>query len=91
MQEISSLNSYYKKYMLRRIIRKIFYQKSQKINWYYMPWKWEHQAVLVILSGDEKILEASTRENLFYKYPEDIKEIGDLCGEDLIKNSNKDA
>jgi 2-polyprenyl-3-methyl-5-hydroxy-6-metoxy-1,4-benzoquinol methylase len=34
-----------------------FYQFLQKFDWYYMPWKWEHEMTKNTLNGHEKILE----------------------------------
>ncbi|WP_165929296.1 class I SAM-dependent methyltransferase [Flavobacterium hiemivividum] len=34
-----------------------FYEKLQKFDWYYMPWKWEHECSKKILLGNEKVLE----------------------------------
>ncbi len=37
-----------------------FYEQLQKFDWYYMPWKWEHQKVKEILKGNEKVLEVGS-------------------------------
>lgn len=34
-----------------------FYQELQKLNWYYMPWKWEHDFSLKQVRRNDKILE----------------------------------
>lgn len=34
-----------------------FYMKLEKFDWYYMPWKWEHEITSKLLKGGEKILE----------------------------------
>ena len=34
-----------------------FYENLEVFDWYYMPWKWEHEKVLEKLQGNEKILE----------------------------------
>ncbi len=36
---------------------KKFYEKLEKFDWYYMPWKWEHEITKKNLKGGEKILE----------------------------------
>lgn len=38
----------------------LFYEKLQELDWYYMPWKWEHITTLNMLSGEEKILEVGS-------------------------------
>lgn len=47
-----------------------FYGCLQKVDWYYMPWKWEHDITKKLLVGNEKILEIGSGglgfvENLF--------------------------
>ena len=37
-----------------------FYENLQQFDWYYMPWKWEHEITKNILSGHEKILEVGS-------------------------------
>lgn len=34
-----------------------FYSKLQEFDWYYIPWKWEHEQVLKYLKNEMKILE----------------------------------
>ncbi|MDI1303871.1 MAG: class I SAM-dependent methyltransferase [bacterium] len=47
-----------------------FYECLQNFDWYYMPWKWEHEITKNLLSGHEKVLEVGSGglgfvENLF--------------------------
>lgn len=45
-----------------------FYQELQEFDWYYMPWKWEHQACSELLNGTEKkILEIGCGTGDFLK------------------------
>lgn len=37
-----------------------FYKKLQDFDWYYMPWKWEHEKVKTLLKGHENILEVGS-------------------------------
>jgi len=37
-----------------------FYRKLQDFEWYYMPWKWEHEKVKGLLKGHEHILEVGS-------------------------------
>lgn len=34
-----------------------FYEQLQQFDWYYMPWKWEHEQVFSIIQTTEKVLE----------------------------------
>lgn len=37
-----------------------FYELLQKFDWYYMPWKWEHERTKHLFKGNEKILEVGS-------------------------------
>lgn len=37
-----------------------FYEQLQTFDWYYMPWKWEHETTKNLLKGDETILEVGS-------------------------------
>jgi 2-polyprenyl-3-methyl-5-hydroxy-6-metoxy-1,4-benzoquinol methylase len=37
-----------------------FYELLQKFDWYYMPWKWEHERTKNVFKGNEKILEVGS-------------------------------
>lgn len=37
-----------------------FYESLQKFDWYYMPWKWEHEITKNLLHGHEKVLEVGS-------------------------------
>jgi 2-polyprenyl-3-methyl-5-hydroxy-6-metoxy-1,4-benzoquinol methylase len=42
-----------------------FYKHFQQFNWYYMPWKWEHQITLRYLNPDSRILEIGCAHGAF--------------------------
>ncbi len=42
-----------------------FYEHLQKFEWYYMPWKWEHQTVLEQLKEDDRVLEIGCAQGSF--------------------------
>ncbi len=66
-----------------------FYEKLQEFNWYYMPWKWEHQKTLNLLSGNEKILEVGSGGLGFLKR---LNQLGfDVTGLEINKKSIVDA
>lgn len=44
-----------------------FYQQLQAFDWYYMPWKWEHQTVKNAIRKDEKVLEIGCGVGSFIK------------------------
>jgi SAM-dependent methyltransferase len=37
-----------------------FYEKLQTLDWYYMPWKWEHTTTMSMLEESNKILEVGS-------------------------------
>lgn len=37
-----------------------FYEQLQSYDWYYMPWKWEHETTLNFLNKNDKILEVGS-------------------------------
>ncbi len=62
-----------------------FYQKLQNFEWYYMPWKWEHETATYILDKTDKILEVGSGGLGFLKR---IREIGyDITGLELNEES----
>ena len=44
-----------------------FYEVLQQYDWYYMPWKWEHQQAATILKEDMKVLEVGSANGDFLK------------------------
>ena len=42
-----------------------FYEDLQKFEWYYMPWKWEHQQTASLLKPGMKVLEVGCAEGAF--------------------------
>jgi len=62
-----------------------FYEQLQRFDWYYMPWKWEHEQTLQLLKPDAKILEVGSGASGFVRA---LSEKGfDITGLEL----NKDA
>lgn len=37
-----------------------FYEELEKFEWYYMPWKWEHEYVMLLLKDKDVILEVGS-------------------------------
>ncbi|WP_051189765.1 class I SAM-dependent methyltransferase [Daejeonella oryzae] len=44
-----------------------FYSSLQKWDWYYMPWKWEHQKAFEMIEPHMKVLEIGCAEGSFLK------------------------
>lgn len=66
-----------------------FYEKLQNFDWYYMPWKWEHECTKKLLIGNEKILEIGCGGLGFV---ENISKLGfDITGLELNEDSIEKA
>ncbi|WP_417854998.1 class I SAM-dependent methyltransferase [Xanthomarina gelatinilytica] len=66
-----------------------FYEQLQKFDWYYMPWKWEHEITKNALIGKEKILEVGSGGLGFV---EKMHNLGySITGLELNKSSIKEA
>lgn len=44
-----------------------FYETLQDFDWYYMPWKWEHEIALAYLEDGQRILEVGCAHGAFLK------------------------
>lgn len=44
-----------------------FYEDLSKNDWYYMPWKWEHEETKKLLSPEHKVLEVGCAHGAFLK------------------------
>lgn len=64
----------------------LFYEHLQSYEWYYMPWKWEHQQALQFIKPNMKVLEVGCGNGLFLKR---IKE--EKCAICTGLELNKDA
>lgn len=42
-----------------------FYYSLSKFEWYYMPWKWEHQKAFDLIESDKKVLEIGCASGSF--------------------------
>jgi len=42
-----------------------FYESLQRLEWYYMPWKWEHEVAISYLSGALSLLEVGCAHGAF--------------------------
>lgn len=66
-----------------------FYEQLQKFDWYYIPWKWEHEQTLKLLSPNLKVLEVGCANGSFIeKIQKDFKvqTVGLELNEDVVMN-----
>ena len=55
----------------------LFYEKLETFDWYYMPWKWEHQQTAEFILPEMKVLEIGSAKGDFIKKIEN--DIGAKC------------
>jgi ubiquinone/menaquinone biosynthesis C-methylase UbiE len=49
-----------------------FYEQLEKFDWYYMPWKWEHEITLSYLDPKKRVLEIGCGTGSFVQKAADI-------------------
>ena len=67
-----------------------FYEKLQELDWYYMPWKWEHQQATNYLTSKMKVLEVGCAQGSFLERIVREYQI-DATGLELNKNAAETA
>ena len=60
-----------------------FYEHFQKFDWYYMPWKWEHEVALKYVQPNSKIIEVGCVHGTFIKKINDLIPIKKCIGLEL--------
>ncbi|WP_340102800.1 class I SAM-dependent methyltransferase [Rhodohalobacter sp. 8-1] len=45
-----------------------FYEQLQRIDWYYMPWKWEHGKAVEHVGKNDKVLEVGSGNSSFVEH-----------------------
>lgn len=68
-----------------------FYEDLQHIPWYYMDWKWEHEAARKIIEKGQKVLEVGCGNGGFLKQlgEEGIEAVGLELNEDAVEKGKK--
>lgn len=65
----------------------VFYETLQKYEWYYMPWKWEHQICSELVKENDKILEIGCGKGDFFKGLSSKFKSLEMTGLELNKSS----
>ena len=60
-----------------------FYEKLQHFDWYYMPWKWEHEVAKKFLKNEMSLLEVGCAHGAFIKATSDAFELKNVVGLEL--------
>jgi SAM-dependent methyltransferase len=64
-----------------------FYEHFEKFDWYYMPWKWEHEVSLKYIKTGDKILEVGCGHGAFIKEITNRFNLGEVIGLELNNNA----
>lgn len=70
-----------------------FYEKLEKYDWYYLPWKWEHEQTLSLLDKGQYVLEVGCGPASFLKKlkQENIKVAGLELNEHCVAQAQKEG
>ncbi len=64
-----------------------FYEHFQKFDWYYMPWKWEHEIALKYMNPNIKVLEVGCAKGAFLSRISKIIDLKECIGLELNKSA----
>lgn len=64
-----------------------FYQHFQNFDWYYMPWKWEHEITTSYLKDGMNILEVGCAHGAFLEKINKLFDLGTCVGLELNESS----
>lgn len=67
-----------------------FYEHFQKFDWYYMPWKWEHEISQQYLKANMKVLEVGCAHGAFLKKVSENFNLSEAIGLELNETSPLD-
>ena len=64
-----------------------FYEFFQKFDWYYMPWKWEHEITKTYLQNDISVLEVGCAHGAFLKKINELYNLKNCIGLELNEST----
>lgn len=69
----------------------LFYEQLQKFDWYYMPWKWEHEKAEEHISQGNRVLEVGSGNSSFVEYlaEKDIETTGLELNQDAVNTAKE--
>lgn len=65
-----------------------FYEHFQKFDWYYMPWKWEHQITTEYLNDGMNVLEVGCAHGAFLEKINEKFNLGEVIGLELNETTS---
>jgi 2-polyprenyl-3-methyl-5-hydroxy-6-metoxy-1,4-benzoquinol methylase len=64
-----------------------FYEHFQNFDWYYMPWKWEHEVTKQYLKDGLNVLEVGCAHGSFLKRITELFDLNEVVGLELNKTT----
>jgi 2-polyprenyl-3-methyl-5-hydroxy-6-metoxy-1,4-benzoquinol methylase len=68
-----------------------FYEYFQNFEWYYMPWKWEHEVTKEYLKDGQSILEIGCAHGAFLKKINELYDLKESVGLELNETTPEDS
>jgi 2-polyprenyl-3-methyl-5-hydroxy-6-metoxy-1,4-benzoquinol methylase len=68
-----------------------FYEHFQNFDWYYMPWKWEHEVTKEYLKDGQSILEVGCAHGAFLKKINELYDLKESVGLELNESTLADS
>lgn len=70
-----------------------FYEQLERFDWYYLPWKWEHQQTLSLLQTGQSVLEIGCGQGSFIKrlQNEGYKSVGLELNEHCVNQAQSEG
>lgn len=65
-----------------------FYEHFQQFDWYYMPWKWEHEISLEYLTPEMKVLEVGCAHGAFLEVISKTYNLSEATGLELNETAS---
>lgn len=68
-----------------------FYEHFQNFDWYYMPWKWEHEVTKEYLKDGQSVLEIGCAHGAFLKKINELFDLKESIGLELNETTTDDS
>jgi SAM-dependent methyltransferase len=68
-----------------------FYEHFQNFDWYYMPWKWEHEVTKEYLKDGQSVLEIGCAHGAFLKKINELYDLKESIGLELNETTPDDS
>lgn len=68
-----------------------FYEHFQSFDWYYMPWKWEHEVTMQYLNDGMSVLEVGCAHGAFLNKVSELFNLNECIGLELNQTALKES